>query len=244
MVLAQFDRAAAAGCTELPVQGEGVVTAVVDGRTLRLADGAEVRLAGIESAGEQPAAAVALLTSLTLGRRVVLHGADDVPDRYGRQWAFVAMEPGSDLVQRRLLAEGRALVGIDRVPADCRKELLAVEAAARAAASGIWVKGSVIKNAANSGDMVARTGRFTVVEGRVVSVREVGSTVYLNFSGRWTRGFAVTISRRIAGAIEAAGLALKSLTGQRIRVRGWIENRAGPVIVVRDLAQMERAGGD
>ncbi|MFT4278563.1 MAG: thermonuclease family protein [Rhodopseudomonas sp.] len=244
LVLAQLDGAAVAGCAELPVLGEGVVASVIDARTLRLADGAEVRLAGIEPAGEQPEAAVALLTSLTLGRRVVLHGADDVPDRYGRQRAFVAMQAGGELVQRRLLAEGRALVGIDRAPTDCRKDLLAAEAAARGAASGIWVQDNVIKNAANSGDMVARTGRFTVVEGRVVSVREVGSTVYLNFSGRWTRGFAVTISRRIAGANEAAGPALKSLTGQRIRVRGWIEHRAGPVIVVRDLAQMERAGGD
>ncbi|PZA11591.1 thermonuclease family protein [Rhodopseudomonas palustris] len=243
-LLTRLDCATAAGCAELPVQGEGVVAAVIDPRTLRLADGAEVRLAGIEPAGERSDAGVALLVALTVGRRVVLHGVDDVPDRYGRQSAFVVIEPEAALVQRRLLTEGRALVGIDRVPADCRKELLAVEAAARAAASGIWVEWGVIKNAANSGDMVSRIGRFTLVEGRVVSVREVGSTVYLNFSGRWTRGFAVTISRRVAAAIETAGLSLKSLTGQRIRVRGWVENRAGPGIVLRDVAQVERAGGD
>jgi hypothetical protein len=41
--------AMAAGCTFAP-QGEGRVAAVIDARTFRLADGREVRLAGIEPA--------------------------------------------------------------------------------------------------------------------------------------------------------------------------------------------------
>ncbi|QQM01986.1 thermonuclease family protein [Rhodopseudomonas palustris] len=243
-LLMQAGDAVAAGCLDLPAQGEGVVASVIDPRTLRLADGREVRLTGIELAREQHDAEVAALSSLALGRRVSLHGADDGPDRYGRQWAFVGAEPGAELVQRRLLADGGALVGIDAMPAECRQELLAAEAGARAAAVGIWMARDVIKNAANSGDMVTRIGRFTVIEGRITSVREVGSTVYLNFGGRWTRGFAVTISRRIVGLFEAAGLAPKSLTGQRIRVRGWVEKRAGASMAVRDVGQIERAGGD
>lgn len=244
VLLSQADGAGAAGCLDLPVQGEGVVASVIDPRTLRLADGREIRLAGIEPGRERYDAEVAALSALTLGRKVSLHGADDGPDRYGRQSAFVVTEPGMELVQRRLLAEGGALVGIDVLPAECRKDLLAAEAGARAAAVGIWMARDVIKNAANSGDMVTRIGRFTVVEGRISSVREVGSTVYLNFGGRWTRGFAVTISRRIIGSFEAAGLAPKSLTGQRIRVRGWVEKRAGASMAVRDVGQIERAGGD
>lgn len=243
VLLSQAGGAAAAGCLDLPELGEGVVASVIDPRTLRLSDGREIRLAGIEPGRERYDAEVAVLSALTLGRKVSLHGADG-PDRYGRQAAFVVTEPGSELVQRRLLAEGGALVGIDVLPAECRKDLLAAEAGARAGAVGIWMARDVIKNAANSGDMVTRIGRFTVVEGRISSVREVGSTVYLNFGGRWTRGFAVTISRRIIGSFEAAGLAPKSLTGQRIRVRGWVEKRAGASMAVRDVGQIERAGGD
>lgn len=138
-LLMQAGDAVAAGCLDLPAQGEGVVASVIDPRTLRLADGREVRLTGIELAREQHDAEVAALSSLALGRRVSLHGADDGPDRYGRQWAFVGAEPGAELVQRRLLADGGALVGIDAMPAECRQELLAAEAGARAAAVGIWM---------------------------------------------------------------------------------------------------------
>ena len=64
----------------------------------------------------------------------------------------------------------------------------------------------------------------------VLSVREAGATTYLNFGRNWTRGFAVTISRRIVGSFEAAGIALKSLKGKRIRVRGWVEERTGATL--------------
>ncbi|WP_013499983.1 thermonuclease family protein [Rhodopseudomonas palustris] len=237
-------RAEAAGCADLPVQGDGVVTEVVDARTLRLADGREVRLTGVEPIDEQREAGAAMLRSAALGHRVVLRGADDVPDRYGRQPAYVLLADGAELVQARLLSAGVALVGLGVESAECLQQLRAAEAAGRSAAAGAWVGIDVIKNAANSGDILSRLGRFTVVEGRVNSVREVGSTVYLNFAGRWTRGFAVTISRRMVGGLEAAGLAPKSLTGQRIRVRGWVEKRAGASIAVREAGQIERTGGD
>lgn len=234
----------AGGCADLPVQDDGVVTEVVDARTLRLADGREVRLAGLEPVAEQREAGVAYLRAAALGHRVVLHAADDMPDRYGRQPAYVVLKQGGELVQARLLAGGHALVGIGATSAECLQQLRAAEEAGRMAAAGVWVALDVIKNAANSGDILSRIGRFTIVEGKVTSVREVGSTVYLNLAGRWTRGFAVTISRRMVGVFEAAGLSPKSLTGQRIRVRGWIEKRAGASIAARAVGQIERTGGD
>ena len=86
-------------------------------------------------------------------------------------------------------------------------------------------------------------GRFTVVEGRVLSVRQAGATTYLNFGRNWTRDFAVTISRRIIPAFEAAGLGPKSLENQRIRVRGFVESRGGPRIELLRVGQIEVLGG-
>ena len=63
-------------------QGEGRVAAVVDGRSFRLDDGREVRLAGIERAGTDKVSARASLAALVSGRHVTLHGEDDAPDRY------------------------------------------------------------------------------------------------------------------------------------------------------------------
>ena len=80
----------------------------------------------------------------------------------------------------------------------------------------------------------------------VLSVREAGATSYLNFGRNWTRGFAVTISRRIVGDLGDAGIVLKSLENRRIRVRGWVEGRPsrklGPRIALRDAGQIEVPG--
>ena len=86
---------------------------------------------------------------------------------------------------------------------------------------------------------MAARGRFAVVEGKVVSARLSGATFYVNFSRRWTQGFAVTISRRMMPAFAAAGIDLKSLENERIRVRGWIEDRGGPRIEATRAGQIE-----
>jgi endonuclease YncB( thermonuclease family) len=236
--------AGAAGCADGPVQGQGVVAAIMDARTLLLDDGREVRFAGLEPIAERHAEAIAALSKLLLGRAVTLHGADDGPDRYGRQPAFVAAEASASTVQAHLIAGGDALVGIGIANPECRTELRDAETIARRGGKGAWAGPGVIKNAANSGDILARIGRFTLVEGTVVSVREAGATVYLNFGRRWTRDFAVIISRRIVKSFEAAGITPKSLKGQRIRVRGWVAMRTGPMIAVRESGQIERTGGD
>ena len=113
-----------------------------------------------------------------------------------------------------------------------------------AAKKGIWNSPAVIKNAESTDDILAGIGRFLLVEGRVLSVRQAGATTYLNFGRRWTRDFAVTISRRNMPAVESAGVALKSLENRRIRVRGWVEARPGPRIEVVRAGQIEVLGGN
>jgi len=85
---------------------------------------------------------------------------------------------------------------------------------------------------------LARIGRFTVVEGKVLSARQAGAMFYVNFGRRWTRDFAVTIPRRAMASIERAGIPLKSLENRRIRVRGWIQQRGGPRIEVSRPGQI------
>ena len=70
---------------------------------------------------------------------------------------------------------------------DCAASLMGAEAEARRAKRGIWADPAAIKNAESPGDILARIGRFTVVEGRVLSVRQAGATTYLNFGARFPR---------------------------------------------------------
>lgn len=229
-----------AGCT-LPLQGEGRVAAVIDVRTIRLDDGSDIRLAGIEPSAHATNAA-AILSDMIAGRAVRLHGETDTPDRYGRQPAFVFVETDDIPVQSRLLGAGVALMSGLVADKGCATELAAAEREARRAKRGIWVSSDVIKNTESPGDILADMGRFTLAEGRVWSVRQAGATTYLNFGRRWTQDFAVTISRRMMTAYENAGIKLKSLERRRIRVRGWVEQRGGPRIDVSGVGQVEVAG--
>ena len=236
--------AIAAGCRFEP-QGEGRVSTVIDNRTFRLEDGREVRLAGIETVTTGSAALAALIA----GGNVILRGETDAPDRWGRQPAFVFVGrsdtagEGSDAsLQGLLLAQGEALVSADTADKGCAAELAAAEAAARQAKRGSWAEPGVIKNAESPGDILASVGRFAVVEGNVLSVRQSGATFYVNFGQRWTQDFAATISKRMMPSFEAAGITAKSLENRRIRVRGWVEQRSGPRIELLRVEQIEVVG--
>ncbi|MGY4300021.1 hypothetical protein ACVWXN_008116 [Bradyrhizobium sp. i1.4.4] len=91
-------------------QGDGRVAAIVDARGVRLDDGREVRLAGIEPTATTKQA----LTSLLTGRDVTLRGTDDTPDRYGRQGALIFVGESEAPIQATLLAQGDALVSPPR----------------------------------------------------------------------------------------------------------------------------------
>jgi len=243
LVAAAAGPADAAGCAFEP-QGEGRVTAVIDARSFRLQDGREVRLAGIEPAAVEKdhAGRISALAAIVMGRDVTLRGEDDSPDRYGRQPAFVFLEGTETSVQGLLLAQGEALLSATVADKDCALSLLAAETAARDAKRGTWADPAAIKNAESPGDILTGIGRFTVVEGKVLSVRQAGATTYLNFGRSWTQGFAVTISRRALAALEIAGIIVKSLENRRIRVRGWVEARSGPRIEVLRAGQIELLG--
>jgi endonuclease YncB( thermonuclease family) len=233
----------AAACTP-PPQGEGHVAEIIDGRSFRLADGCEIRLAGIEPLAPTKEERTAALSAILAGHDVSLRGKDDAPDRYGRHAAFVYLAPSERLVQAELISAGQALVLPDIDESDCAASLMAAESDAMQAKRGRWAINAVIKNAESPDDILAGVGRFAVIEGRVLSVRQAGTTTYLNFGRSWTRDFAVTISRRTLPAFASAGIALKSLENKRIRVRGWVEGRPSPRIDVVRVGQIEVVGGN
>jgi len=50
----------------------------------------------------------------------------------------------------------------------------------------------------------------------------------VNFGPHYTEAFAVTIAKRNERQFAAAGLEPKSLSGRRVRVRGFVEARGAP----------------
>ena len=239
----------------LELIGAGKVGEVVDGRTFRLDDGREVRLAAVESPAvlrngdADPRATAGLaartaLDALLRGQAVVLRRLGPDGDRYGRLVAHVTVTgDASKPVQETLLAQGLVRVAARVDDKACAASLLALEAAARNAKLGLWGDPYyVLKHAEDPTGLLAEIGRFAVVEGKVLSVRESGGTIYMNFGRRWTRDFAVTIAKRQERLFAAAGIEPKKLEGRQVRVRGWIEERGGPRVEATRPEQIEVVG--
>jgi endonuclease YncB( thermonuclease family) len=223
---------------------QATVNGVIDGRTLLLNDGREVRLAAIEvpplppaggsedASGRISKAAKAALDALAGGDQVLLRqadaGLDHNMDRYGRLVAYVyARRDGVELFAQGALIEAGLARAAGRIDGkSCAEELLTAEKTARAGKLGLWSDPYYeVLNADAPVDVLAQRGRFALVEGQVVSVRQSGAMIYVNFGRRWSESFAVTISKRNERSFAVAGLDVMSLAGRRIRVRGWVEAR-------------------
>jgi hypothetical protein len=87
--------------------------------------------------------------------------------------------------------------------------------------------------------MDTEIGRFVLIQRKVVSVRQSGGTIYVNFGRRYTRDFAVMIPRRLQAGFRAAGRDPQGFAGRQLRVRGWLERRTGPVIAAMAPEQIE-----
>jgi len=221
---------------KLTDMGTGTVASVRDGRTLLLADGRELRLAAIEATDDSRDA----LQFLVGKRDLRLKKLGPEVDRYGRLVAFAFADNSPQSVQQALLEQGRARVSARIGSKGCADLLLSAERAARAASRGLWADPNFAPLRSENLDRIAAArGQFALVEGKVLSVRESGATIYLNFGRRWTHDFTVTILKRHRRAFTTAGIDPKRLEGYPIRVRGWIEQHSGPVIEAAVPEQIE-----
>jgi endonuclease YncB( thermonuclease family) len=215
--------------------GHATVRGSADG-TIALEDGRVVRLAGIEP-GENAAMPPAG-TAVTLRRFATIAETD----RYGRLAAhvFTQQDGAERWLQSDLVGGGLARVSARVGDPGCAKVLWAREQSARAAKLGLWAEPYyVIGKAEEPLEVLKQRGRFALVEGRVLSVRENGSTIYVNFGRRWSEDFTVTIAKRNEKLFAAAGLTPRALDGRRVRVRGWIEERGGPWVEAARPEQIE-----
>ncbi len=237
-----LDRPTKLPICQLEMVGTATVKTAIDGRNLALADGREVRLSGIEAPAEAPvaASAKAALGALVAGRDITLKRLPADRDRHGRVAAYAFANGAERSVQEALLASGQARVAAWVGDAACARELLRAERTARDARLGVWADPHyVIQVADKPAAVLAERGRLTLVEGQVLSVRESGGTIYVNFGRRWSEDFTVTVPKRSEKVFTAAGVELKKLSGRLVRVRGIVEERGGPWIEAVRPEQIE-----
>ena len=239
--------AAAADFSTLRNGGTARVTVIVDGDTVVLDDGREVRFVGIQAPKlplgrpdfqKWPFAdeAKAAVGALAQGKRVTLHFGGRETDRYGRALAHLVTEDGSwlqgDLLRRGFarvysFADNRALV----------REMLALEAEARAARRGIWRLDYYAVTA--QAEAARRIGAFALIEGVAVATATVRGRGFVNFGPDYKTDFTAAIAPRDLRVFMREGIDIARYEGRRIRVRGWVKSYNGPMIEVTHPEQIE-----
>ena len=221
--------------------------AVVDGDTLVLDDGREVRLVGLQApklplgrrgfrAWPLAEEAKAALEAIALGRRLGLAFTGRREDRHGRWLAQLQREDGL-WIQGALLDRGLARVYSFADNRALVAEMLARERAARAAGLGIWAHPFYALRSAEAA--AADIGSFQLVEGRVLEAALVRGRVYLNFGADWKTDFTIVVAPKAWKLFEAEGIAPEDYRGRRLRVRGWLKALSGPSIAATHPEQIE-----
>ena len=77
----------------------------------------------------------------------------------------------------------------------------------------------------------------------MLNVGKGSGRLYLNFAPDWRSDFTISIARRDAAAFARAGLDPNALSGKRLRVRGWLAWRNGPMIEATHPEQIELLPG-
>jgi len=204
----------------------------IDGDSVVLADGRQVRLIGInapeigvDGRPDQPLAraAQARMAQLTEGRSVTLAFDRETNDRHGRTLAYLTLADGTD-VQARILTEGLAwCVAIP--PNTARAEAYcAAERTARAANRGVWAETQYRPIPAAQLEL-GDTG-FRLVEGRVQRIGRGTHAVYLDLAPRvsvvipsdaW-RDFPQSARPRPGQTLVARGWVTEYKNGLRLRI--------------------------
>ncbi|MDP6874388.1 MAG: thermonuclease family protein [Alphaproteobacteria bacterium] len=227
--------------------GQGRVVEVVDGDTLFLDDGVQVRLVGIQAPklplGRRnfktwPLAEEAkrALETLSLDRVVKLSYGGRRTDRYGRALAHLHREDGLWL-QEQLLRQGMARVYSFRDNRAVVPEMLAAEQAAREGKLGIW--GPRWYRIWQQEELHRGLEGFFLIEGTVLKTAQIRGRIYLNFGQDWRQDFTITIAPRDRKLFERSGFAHGAMVGQRLRVRGWLKHFNGPSIEATHPEQIE-----
>jgi len=238
---------------ELELGPVRAVVRVLDGETLALDDGSQVRLIGAlapraldagadEGTWPLAEAAKSALEELSLGRSVELGFAGRRTDRYGRMMAqvFVRTDDKRLWLQGEMLRQGHARAYALPGSSDCLDDLVAAEKQAREARLGLWGHASYqIRPANRHWELLRFRSTYQLVEGEVLATADVRGRVYLNFGEDWRQDFTITVQPSNRRQFAEAGMDLLALKGRRVLVRGWIERRGGPLIEVYHPAQLE-----
>jgi len=221
---------------------EAEISSIAASGTLLTADGEEVVPAGLAFLQAHDAR---VARELDLAAALVALGAGTVriapagePDRYGRTRAQIFLADGRWL-QAELVSAGLAIARPEGTDAGCDEALMAREAEARKARTGLWADSKIPIKASDQSSLLAQTGLYGLIEGRIVSVGYGSRMAFLDFGRDFRTNFTVMVPNPLVPRLLEAGIAMESLAGRAVRVRGVIEENGGPAVRLAHPQQLE-----
>jgi len=232
----------------------GRVARVIDGDSfvMSLPDGSElsVRLSAIQAprtaqrvkrAWPFSGEAKAGLSALIQGRQVQLSYGEERRDRFSRAIAQVYTIDQSrvpDLwVQEEMIRLGLARVYSWKGEQADLAALYKTETQARDRGRGLWADSTYAIRRPDPDPLAQYVDSLQIVEGIVTSTADVRGRIYLNFGADYKTDFTVAIAKK--NVKRFADVAPLSLTGARVRVRGWVEMINGPMIWLDHPGRLE-----
>lgn len=201
-------------CTPTHLDESAFVEQVIDGDTLRLTDGRDIRVIGVDAPetahrgyAAQPygnEAREAVMVWLGTSRKIGLRFDVQPRDRFGRQLAHVTLPDGRSLAQRLL---ERGLVSALVIPPNLAYSecYVALEAQAQAARKGIWTVPRY--QTAKVSTITTRARGYHALTGKITAVRrEYGARLivledrlHVRVAEEHLRYFPVTLDERLVG---------------------------------------------
>jgi hypothetical protein len=149
---------------------------------------------------------------------------------------------GSEWLQGMLVVRGLARA-YGRPGGDaCIAALANLERQAREQGLELWANAAYRVRVVARGDWGRALGSFHLTSGTVRRVSRGAGEVYVSLGVR--RGGAYPLAVVVAANRTdlTGGVAPRTLVGRGVLVRGWVEQRRGPVIVIDSMGQFELVG--
>lgn len=229
--------------------GTGRVDQVLDGLTILLKDKKIVRLSSLDIPDHAyPDGGVVNLASKVMLEKLLPSGTEILlyqtrkadtgrTNRMGQQIAHVVRKEGELWINGGLAESGLARAMPTDANPDLAAELYALEAKARDKNAGLWAPDGwpvLTPDTAESG-----VGEYRIAEGTVLSTATVKNNLYLNFGKDWKKDFTVMITPALRKELARRGVDPLSLSGRKVRVRGFIRAYNGPFVELENALRLE-----
>lgn len=226
--------------------GEVTVQAVIDPLTFIGQDQVVYRLAGIDLPGLYAAQMPAYIGAATDALRGKIQGkvlkvyssktADLRSNRLNQKLVHAISRTDNIWVQGWLLAQGYARAFPTDMAPEAAGSMYALETKAREAGKGLW---SVPENAVlDAGHAQTAIGSVGIISGRIHTITQMQTMLYLNFGTDWKKDFTIGLSSRMRQLLAKQGVDPRQWSGRDIVVRGFIESYYGPFINLTTPAQL------